>query len=73
MKVKEVNMKKIFKGLIIIGIFLLSGCGIKNADSVLKVIMLVVIIWKVLWRLLIMRILILIMLKYLIKRMTIIK
>ena len=29
-------MKKIFKGLIIIGILLLSGCGIKNADSVLK-------------------------------------
>ena len=36
MKVREVNMKKILKLVLISSIFLLSGCGIKNADSVLK-------------------------------------
>lgn len=36
MKVREVNMKNILKLVLISSIFLLSGCGIKNADSVLK-------------------------------------
>ena len=36
MKVREVNMKNILKLVLISSILLLSGCGIKNADSVLK-------------------------------------
>lgn len=36
MKVKEVNMKKIIKLFFVFGLFLLSGCGIKNATNVLK-------------------------------------
>ena len=33
---EEVNMKKILKVFFIISIFLLSGCGVENADKVLK-------------------------------------
>ena len=36
MIVREVNLKNILKLVLISSIFLLSGCGIKNADSVLK-------------------------------------